>query len=85
MEGYLANYLLEKPPVISADCNVTQLINCGQGGSCSPLKETDRARERSIMETNKFDSSQVSDTFGFPLKRPHTHTHTHTDMAHLVN
>lgn len=76
VRGYLANYLLEKPPVISADCNVTQLINCGQGGLCAPQKETERERERSIMETNKFDSSQVSDTFGFPLKRAHTRAHT---------
>lgn len=52
-EGYLANYLLEKPPVISADCNVTQLINCGQEGSCSTLKETESERERKIHNGNQ--------------------------------
>lgn len=65
VECYLANYLLEKPPVISADCNVTQLINCGQGDLCTVEQ---KKKEISIMETNKFDSSQVWDTFGFPLK-----------------
>lgn len=53
VEGYLANYLLEKPPVISVDCNVTQLINCGQGGSCSHQKETESERERKIHNGNQ--------------------------------